>query len=76
MPRSRKAFATGWCRALHIKKTPEVVLTTKKGEIVFRGGIDDNPRDRNEVKKPHLKNACDDVVAGRKVKVTTAPLYG
>ena len=63
-------------KALAITKTPEIVLVTKKGEIVFRGGIDDNPRDASKVKKHSLKTACEDLAAGRKVSVTSAPLYG
>jgi thiol-disulfide isomerase/thioredoxin len=63
-------------KKLRIQKTPELVLVSKKGEIVFRGGIDDNPFDAAKVKKPHFKNACDDLLAGRKVKITSAPLYG
>jgi len=59
-----------------ITKTPEVILAAKDGEILFRGGIDDSPTDTTKVKNPHFANACDDVVAGRKVAVTTAPLFG
>ena len=62
--------------ALKVTKTPEIVLVTKQGEIVFRGGIDDSPQSSEKVAKPFLKNACDDVAAGRKVRVTSAPLYG
>lgn len=63
-------------KLLRITKTPEIVLVAKDGKIVFRGGIDDNPRDADSVKKPYLKTACNDLVAGRKVSVTSAPLYG
>jgi thiol-disulfide isomerase/thioredoxin len=63
-------------KILRIKKTPEIVLVAKDGKIVFRGGIDDNPRDESKVKKAYLKTACSDLVAGRKVSVTSAPLYG
>jgi thiol-disulfide isomerase/thioredoxin len=63
-------------KKLGITKTPEVILASKDGEIVFRGGIDDNPIDASQVKSPHLANACEDLLAGRKVAVTTAPLYG
>lgn len=63
-------------RVLRITKTPEIVLVDKAGKIVFRGGIDDNPRDAASVKKPYFKTACNDLVAGRKVSVTGAPLYG
>jgi thiol-disulfide isomerase/thioredoxin len=63
-------------KALGITKTPEIVLVSKKGEIVYRGGIDDNPRHESKVKTHSLRIACDDVAAGRKVSVTAAPLYG
>ncbi len=63
-------------KALKVTKTPEVVLANAKRVITFRGGIDDNPRNADAVKKPHLKNAADATLAGKPVKVTTAPLYG
>jgi thiol-disulfide isomerase/thioredoxin len=63
-------------KTLGITKTPEIVLVAKDGKIVFRGGIDDNPRSETKVKKAYLRTACDDLVAGRKVSVTSAPLYG
>jgi thiol-disulfide isomerase/thioredoxin len=63
-------------KKLGITKTPEVILASKDGEILFRGGIDDTPTEPTKVKNPHLANACDDVLAGRKVAVTTAPLFG
>ena len=62
--------------ALKVTKTPEIVLVKKDGEIVFRGGIDDSPGNADAVKKPFLKTACDEVAAGEKVTVTSAPLYG
>jgi len=67
---------TSIAKVLHITKTPEIVLVAKDGKIVFRGGIDDSPASEDNVKKPHLKTACDDLVAGRKLSVTGAPLYG
>lgn len=62
--------------ALKIKKTPEVVLVNKHGEIVFRGGIDDKPRKAAAATQHFLKNAIEDVLAGRKVKVTRSRLFG
>ena len=59
-----------------ITKTPELILASKEGEILFRGGIDDSPTDPKNVKNPHFANACEDVLAGRKVAVTTATTYG
>ncbi len=63
-------------KKLGITKTPEVVLASKEGEILFRGGIDDSPADASKVKSAHFANACEDLLAGRKVAVTTAPTYG
>ena len=63
-------------KKLGITKTPEVILASKDGEILFRGGIDDSPSDASKVKNPHFANACEDLLAGRKVAVTTAPTYG
>lgn len=63
-------------RKLGITKTPEVILASKEGEILFRGGIDDSPADASKVKSAHFANACEDLLAGRKVAVTTAPTYG
>jgi peroxiredoxin len=63
-------------RKLGVTRTPEVILTSKEGEILFRGGLDDSPNDAAKVKSAHFANACDDLLAGRKVAVTTAPMYG
>jgi thiol-disulfide isomerase/thioredoxin len=63
-------------KKLGIAKTPEVILASKEGEILFRGGIDDSPADASKVKNAHFAKACEDLLAGRKVAVTTAPTYG
>jgi hypothetical protein len=63
-------------KKLKISRTPEIVLTSAKGEIVFRGGIDDNPFDAKAVKTPHFANALAEVSAGKPVQVPTARTYG
>lgn len=63
-------------KKLGITKTPEVILASKDGEILFRGGIDDSPSDASKVKNKPFANACEDLLAGRKVAVTTAVTYG
>lgn len=63
-------------RKFAITRTPEVILTTKEGEIIFRGGIDDSPADASKVRNAHFANACEDLLAGRKVAVPTAQTYG
>lgn len=63
-------------KKLGVTKTPEVILASKEGEILFRGGLDDSPNDAAKVKNAYFASACDDLLAGRKVAVTTAPMYG
>ncbi|MCK6461970.1 MAG: redoxin family protein [Planctomycetes bacterium] len=63
-------------KKLGVTKTPEVILASKEGEILFRGGLDDSPNDAAKVKNAYFANACEDLLAGRKVAVTTAPMYG
>lgn len=62
-------------KALAISKTPEAVFCSKAGEVLFRGGLDDNP-ESDKVKTPHLANAIDLHLKGEKVTVTTAPAFG
>ncbi len=61
---------------LGVTKTPEVILASKEGEILFRGGLDDSPNDAAKVKNAYFASACEDLLSGRKVAVTTAPMYG
>ena len=53
-----------------------MILASKEGEILYRGGLDDSPNDAAKVKNAYFASACDDLLAGRKVAVTTAPMYG
>ncbi len=66
----------GIAKKLNIRKTPEVVLTRKTGEIAFRGGIDDNWRHAAKAKNHYFRDACTAVSKGGKVEITTAPTYG
>ena len=66
----------GIAKKLNIRKTPEVVLTRKTGEIAFRGGIDDNFRDASKAKNHYFRDACTAVSKGEKVEITSAPTYG
>ena len=61
--------------ALECKNTAQVILTDKDGNIVFRGGIDDN-RDEASVKRRHLAEAIKETLAGKPVSVTTAKSFG
>lgn len=50
-------------------RTPECYLFDKNGKLVYHGAIDDSPGDPDQVKRHHLKNAIDEMVAGKEVSV-------
>ena len=56
-------------RAFGASRTPEVFLFDKEGKLVYHGAVDDN-KDAPKVTQTYLKEALDDVVAGK--PVTTA----
>ena len=67
---SRLATAFGATR------TPHIFLFDKKEKLVYRGAIDDNSRNPEQVKEAYLINAMDAMLAGKPVKVTSAKALG
>ncbi|MBN8554406.1 MAG: thioredoxin family protein [Deltaproteobacteria bacterium] len=63
-------------RAFGASKTPETFLFDAKGKLVFTGAIDDNAQDASAVKKTYLKNALDEVLAGKSVTTSEAQTMG
>lgn len=57
-------------------RTPEVFLFNKKGILVYKGAIDDNPSDANNVTRKHLKLAIDEMLGGKAVSVTESKSVG
>ena len=55
--------------AFGASRTPECYLFDKNGRLVYHGAIDDSPGDPEQVKRHHLKNAIDEMVAGKEVSV-------
>jgi thioredoxin-related protein len=55
--------------AFGANKTPECFLFDKNGKLVYHGAIDDSPGDINNVKRHHLKEAVDEIIAGKQVSV-------
>ncbi len=55
--------------AFGANKTPECFLFDKNGRLVYHGAIDDNPGDVNHVKRHHLQEAINEIVAGKEVSV-------
>ena len=47
-------------------KTPHVYLFDNEEKLVYRGAIDDNARDADNVVESYLSNAIDQLIAGKK----------
>ncbi len=57
-------------------RTPEVFLFNGEGKHVYHGAIDDNPQDAANVSRKHLKEAIDEVIAGKDVSVKESRSMG
>lgn len=53
--------------AFGANRTPECFLFDASDKHVYHGAIDDNPGKVNEVKRKHLKEAIDEMLAGKDV---------
>lgn len=49
--------------------TPEVFVFDEKRELAYHGKIDDNWQDESRVKSSYLKNALDEILAGKDISV-------
>jgi len=49
--------------------TPEIFLFNENRQMVFHGKIDDNWQDEKSVKSQYLRNAVDELLAGKQVSV-------
>jgi len=57
-------------------RTPEVFLLNATGNIMYKGAIDDNPSDAEDVTRQHLKLAIDDMVNNKKIAVKESKSVG
>lgn len=55
--------------AFGANRTPECFLFDKNNKLVYHGAIDDSPGDISKVKRHHLKEAIDEMLAGKDVSV-------
>lgn len=62
--------------AFGASRTPEIFVFNNKGILVYKGAIDDNPSDASNVKRTHLKEAIDEIVAGKEVSVKESKSVG
>jgi hypothetical protein len=62
--------------AFGANRTPECFLFDKNLKLAYHGGIDDNPGDEAAVSRVHLKEAIQELVAGKDVSVTETRSVG
>lgn len=53
--------------AFGANRTPECFLFNKELKLVYHGAIDDNPGDEGNVKRRHIKEAINELAAGKEV---------
>jgi len=56
-------------RAYDATHTPEIFLFNKERKLVFHGKIDDNWQEPAKVQNHYLKNALDELLAGKEISV-------
>ena len=57
-------------------KTPDVFLFNSDMELVYKGAIDDSPKDASTVEVPYLKNAIDNMIEGKPIDPGTTKSIG
>ena len=63
-------------RAYGAERTPEFYLIDSSGSVVYRGRLDDSPRDPSHTTSSDLSNAMDDLTAGRSIAVSRTNSIG
>ena len=62
--------------AIGATKAPEVYLYNKNNQLVYSGAIDDNPADELRVTQQYLRDAIDQMAAGKEVGVKKSKVIG
>jgi len=62
--------------AFGANRTPECFLFDKDLKLAYHGAIDDNPSDATAVDKHHLKNAINELIAGKEITVKESRSVG
>lgn len=57
-------------------RTPDIFLFNSDMELVYTGAIDDNAKSAEEVDQPYLKNAIQNLVAGKEINPKTTKALG
>ncbi len=67
---------SAFANACGATKTPDVFLFNKNMELVYKGAIDDSPKDASSVEVPYLKNAVDNMIEGKPIDPGTTKSIG
>lgn len=62
--------------AFGANRTPECFLFDKNLKLVYHGAIDDNPSDPTAVNRQHLKEAINELTAGKEISVKKSRSVG
>jgi thioredoxin-related protein len=62
--------------AFGANRTPECFLFDGNMKLAYHGAIDDNPSDASDVKRHHLKEAIDELNAGKDISVKESRSVG
>jgi len=62
--------------AFGANRTPECFLFDKNAKLVYHGAIDDSPNDASTVQRHHLKEAVNELTAGKDISVKTSRSVG
>jgi len=62
--------------AFGANRTPECFLFDKDLKLVYHGAIDDNPSDESAVTRNHLREAINELVAGKEITVKESRSVG
>ncbi|WP_440998836.1 thioredoxin family protein [Fodinibius sp. SL11] len=57
-------------------RTPDIFLFNSDMELVYTGAIDDNAKSAKNVEQPYLKNAIQNLVAGKEINPKTTKALG
>lgn len=63
-------------KAYGAKRTPDMFIIDKEGKLAYAGGIDNNSSPKTAGDKNYVKNALDELLAGKKVTEATTESYG
>ncbi|GMW02664.1 MAG: thioredoxin family protein [Candidatus Hydrogenedentota bacterium] len=61
---------------LGAKRTPEIYIADKDGNLAYHGGIDNNKKADDPAYKPYVAEALDALLAGEPVKENKTSAYG